>query len=254
MDGGYPAPHKLKAITPRGGEPLRAAYYFFAAQKVCEAAQIECLHPDTIEPEQRGRMVMRYGMALDRLETLPGVGAFLPTRKPASMEEVAELAEQVLDRLLRAPSAPPVVVQPPAPVAPAPAPTLVGVIPEQEDPKTGKRSEGLEGASLRKSVPYSVAEKLQAAQSKLELGEAQATSYTGGVATGIMHLPETLRPDLQKALMSKARVHGPGMLLSQLWLPPTVHSWKQKIEYLVCLLYTSPSPRDRTRSRMPSSA
>ena len=25
-------------------------------------------------------------------------------------------------------------------------------------------------------------------------------------------------------------------------------------EYKVCLLYTSPSPRDRTRSRMPSSA
>ena len=25
-------------------------------------------------------------------------------------------------------------------------------------------------------------------------------------------------------------------------------------EYIACLLYTSPSPRDRTRSRMPSSA
>ena len=25
-------------------------------------------------------------------------------------------------------------------------------------------------------------------------------------------------------------------------------------EYFICLLYTSPSPRDRTRSRMPSSA
>ena len=25
-------------------------------------------------------------------------------------------------------------------------------------------------------------------------------------------------------------------------------------EYIICLLYTSPSPRDRTRSRMPSSA
>ena len=25
-------------------------------------------------------------------------------------------------------------------------------------------------------------------------------------------------------------------------------------EYIFCLLYTSPSPRDRTRSRMPSSA
>ena len=27
-----------------------------------------------------------------------------------------------------------------------------------------------------------------------------------------------------------------------------------KIKLLICLLYTSPSPRDRTRSRMPSSA
>ena len=26
------------------------------------------------------------------------------------------------------------------------------------------------------------------------------------------------------------------------------------VEHLLCLLYTSPSPRDRTRSRMPSSA
>ena len=25
-------------------------------------------------------------------------------------------------------------------------------------------------------------------------------------------------------------------------------------QYIICLLYTSPSPRDRTRSRMPSSA
>ena len=25
-------------------------------------------------------------------------------------------------------------------------------------------------------------------------------------------------------------------------------------QYMTCLLYTSPSPRDRTRSRMPSSA
>jgi DNA-directed RNA polymerase specialized sigma24 family protein len=29
---------------------------------------------------------------------------------------------------------------------------------------------------------------------------------------------------------------------------------KVKVEYTSCLLYTSPSPRDRTRSRMPSSA
>ena len=29
---------------------------------------------------------------------------------------------------------------------------------------------------------------------------------------------------------------------------------KSYMEYITCLLYTSPSPRDRTRSRMPSSA
>ena len=31
-------------------------------------------------------------------------------------------------------------------------------------------------------------------------------------------------------------------------------SLASKYEFIACLLYTSPSPRDRTRSRMPSSA
>ena len=38
---------------------------------------------------------------------------------------------------------------------------------------------------------------------------------------------------------------------------PEMRDAKKKIEELqnsICLLYTSPSPRDRTRSRMPSSA
>ena len=34
----------------------------------------------------------------------------------------------------------------------------------------------------------------------------------------------------------------------------TVATWLKKVGDTVCLLYTSPSPRDRTRSRMPSSA
>ena len=39
----------------------------------------------------------------------------------------------------------------------------------------------------------------------------------------------------------------------------SIHSGKKlptviRLRYYVCLLYTSPSPRDRTRSRMPSSA
>ena len=41
---------------------------------------------------------------------------------------------------------------------------------------------------------------------------------------------------------------------------PNTNGWKSiyscinKARYGICLLYTSPSPRDRTRSRMPSSA
>ena len=36
---------------------------------------------------------------------------------------------------------------------------------------------------------------------------------------------------------------------------PGIHKAKNKLgEYMVCLLYTSPSPRDRQKSRMPSSA
>ena len=35
---------------------------------------------------------------------------------------------------------------------------------------------------------------------------------------------------------------------------PTNKSSVSKLSPYICLLYTSPSPRDRTRSRMPSSA
>ena len=34
----------------------------------------------------------------------------------------------------------------------------------------------------------------------------------------------------------------------------TVIHYLRDIDFIICLLYTSPSPRDRTRSRMPSSA
>ena len=40
-------------------------------------------------------------------------------------------------------------------------------------------------------------------------------------------------------------VHGSGL---------THMTWVLQTRYFACLLYTSPSPRDRTRSRMPSSA
>ena len=36
--------------------------------------------------------------------------------------------------------------------------------------------------------------------------------------------------------------------------PNTLDKFPAKDQFSICLLYTSPSPRDRTRSRMPSSA
>ena len=38
------------------------------------------------------------------------------------------------------------------------------------------------------------------------------------------------------------------------WYPSVILDTKPGDQYYICLLYTSPSPRDRTRSRMPSSA
>jgi len=45
-----------------------------------------------------------------------------------------------------------------------------------------------------------------------------------------------------------------GLLVRHLVLPEGLSGSFEIIDFLACLLYTSPSPRDRTRSRMPSSA
>ena len=58
------------------------------------------------------------------------------------------------------------------------------------------------------------------------------------------------------AIDSIAFTNGPG-LLGPLLIGASFAkalAWSLKIKAIDCLLYTSPSPRDRTRSRMPSSA
>ena len=62
---------------------------------------------------------------------------------------------------------------------------------------------------------------------------------TSGTAGMIRRLRANLLDELQKQYVTTARAKG---------LPPG------KLMRKYCLLYTSPSPRDRTRSRMPSSA
>ena len=54
------------------------------------------------------------------------------------------------------------------------------------------------------------------------------------------------------ASLERAKAATEGGLLADEIAPVTIRT--RKGEHTVCLLYTSPSPRDRTRSRMPSSA
>ena len=68
-------------------------------------------------------------------------------------------------------------------------------------------------------------------------------------------------PQMHAVLMAHARALGLKALGSDTLrfvssgAAPLDPTWKRKAEaFYGCLLYTSPSPRDRTRSRMPSSA
>ena len=83
-----------------------------------------------------------------------------------------------------------------------------------------------------------------------------------------LNLPDRLqRSDLLQRVMRIWLVGRPDIVIGAYWPIkgefdplPALHRWKEDGELLDqpqprrCLLYTSPSPRDRTRSRMPSSA
>ena len=60
---------------------------------------------------------------------------------------------------------------------------------------------------------------------------------------------DNLSEGFREAVVPEARLHV-GCLSQKAWVQDLVGAVKPE----ACLLYTSPSPRDRTRSRMPSSA
>ena len=66
------------------------------------------------------------------------------------------------------------------------------------------------------------------------------------IVTGDYFLDETVANELQEL--------GAELRFKPLWLEDLVGLARNLLQSKVCLLYTSPSPRDRQKSRMPSSA
>ena len=77
-----------------------------------------------------------------------------------------------------------------------------------------------------------------------------------GAAQQAIIVPSSAAVDGEMAVSRFVRDNGSGSMLTKLDLPRTSQSatGTAATAPYACLLYTSPSPRDRTRSRMPSSA
>ena len=59
---------------------------------------------------------------------------------------------------------------------------------------------------------------------------------------------------LSKALLYVGILGAAGSVFAARLIGPDLGAYRRVALVFACLLYTSPSPRDRTRSRMPSSA
>jgi len=80
--------------------------------------------------------------------------------------------------------------------------------------------------------------------------EGHETAFTRVIVAGVQHSYEEIAkaPDVVAGL-EVMRQYGRAALVSK-----RIAGWLREEGWDACLLYTSPSPRDRTRSRMPSSA
>ena len=76
-----------------------------------------------------------------------------------------------------------------------------------------------------------------------------------GKTTNIKFIYAATNPDARGKLISLETKAERTLFFDFLPLSlPAIRGFKTRLHLYTCLLYTSPSPRDRTRSRMPSSA
>ena len=87
----------------------------------------------------------------------------------------------------------------------------------------------------------------------LEVIKAPQANTIEGSVGGTVNL-RTIRPLDLKDTLASVRVQGEHSNLSDSVSPRFSGTLGDNWDTSICLLYTSPSPRDRTRSRMPSSA
>ena len=76
----------------------------------------------------------------------------------------------------------------------------------------------------------------------------QMATIFGAGGFGLIHL---FKPELLKTLLGAPQN---SLMLGDMFVGSVFTAFGLAALFTYCLLYTSPSPRDRTRSRMPSSA
>ena len=126
--------------------------------------------------------------------------------------------------------------------------------------------------TVRKSNPETAAEQAEAMRTMMDLEQyGEARHYLGLLdaqqldSVGLFELNQTMGTDFFVRLSLTAEMAPAGKLFADNVLrssteaslsPERISRLIDKLDHenLACLLYTSPSPRDRTRSRMPSSA
>ena len=93
--------------------------------------------------------------------------------------------------------------------------------------------------------PTTIVDRLKAFGDLWRLSDEDYHAYMGTYTELFTDSPENTRADYDLGIPMKGYDQGSSDEISQLY---------KVIHIMCCLLYTSPSPRDRTRSRMPSSA
>ena len=92
---------------------------------------------------------------------------------------------------------------------------------------------------------------IEAARSYIEKYESDSNLFQQGDIIRSLQLTLQAQQNIKFASQPRLRLE---LLLTQLATMDSVLKIEELISIITCLLYTSPSPRDRTRSRMPSSA